>query len=140
MDMEKFLEQIVSKMLFHYSQNNPAGAYYYLQVAFSTIAEKMLPEPLYHPTTKPWSQSEIQNIDEMIRFINDVSNAFKYLSSGIESMEDYHSRFLLGKKATQNITMDNGIIIVEAGEVITEKILNNAKLADKYAELAMNAQ
>jgi len=139
MDMEKFLDQIVSKMLFHYSQNNLGGVYYYFQVAFEAITEKMLSDIPYSKT-KPWSQSEVWNLDEMIRFTNDVSNGFKYLSSGIESIEDCHGRFLLGKKATKNITMDNGIVIVEVGEVITEKILNNAKLANKLTELAMNAQ
>lgn len=57
-----------------------------------------------------------------------------------KAQEDRHRRFLLGKKATRKIEMDNGIVIVEAGAEITEEVLQKAKLANKFTELAMNAQ
>ena len=43
--------------------------------------------------------------------------------------EDRHRRFLLGKKATRTIKMDNGVVIVEAGADITEEVLQKAKRA-----------
>ena len=54
--------------------------------------------------------------------------------------EDRHRRFLLGKKATRTIKMDNGVVIVEAGEDITEEVLQKAKLGNKFIELSMSAQ
>ena len=57
-----------------------------------------------------------------------------------KAQEDRHRRFLLGKKATRKIEMDNGIVIVEAGAEITEEVLQKAKLANKFTELAMNVQ
>lgn len=57
-----------------------------------------------------------------------------------KAQEDRHRRFLLGKKATRKIEMDNGIVIVDAGAEITEEVLQKAKLANKFTELAMNVQ
>ena len=54
--------------------------------------------------------------------------------------EDRHRRFLLGKKATRTIKMDNGVVIVEAGADITEEVLQKAKLGKKFIELSMSAQ
>ena len=54
--------------------------------------------------------------------------------------EDRHRRFLLGKKATRTIKMDNGVVIVEAGADITEEVLQKAKLGNKFIELSMSAQ
>ena len=54
--------------------------------------------------------------------------------------EDRHRRFLLGKKATRTIKMDNGVVIVEAGADITEEVLQKAKLGNKCIELSMSAQ
>ena len=54
--------------------------------------------------------------------------------------EDRHRRFLLGKKATSTIKMDNGVVIVEAGADITEEVLQKAKLGNKFIELSMSAQ
>ena len=57
-----------------------------------------------------------------------------------KASEDRHRRFLLGKKAARDIKMDNGIVIVEAGQDITEEVLQKAKLANKFIELSMNVQ
>ena len=54
--------------------------------------------------------------------------------------EDRHRRFLLGKKATRTIKMDNGVVIVEAGADITEEVLQKAKLGNKFIEFSMSAQ
>lgn len=54
--------------------------------------------------------------------------------------EERHRRFLLGKTATRQIAMDNGRVIVEAGGIITEEVLQMAKMANKFIELSMNVQ
>ena len=57
-----------------------------------------------------------------------------------KATEERHRRFLLGKKASRRIAMDNGVVIVEAGADITEEVLQKAKLANKIIELSMNVQ
>ena len=57
-----------------------------------------------------------------------------------KATEERHRRFLLGKKATRTIKMDNGIVIVEEGQDITEEVPQKAKLANKFIELSMNVQ
>lgn len=57
-----------------------------------------------------------------------------------KATEERHRRFLLGKKAARRLTTDNGIAIVEAGAIITEEVLQKAKLANKFIELSMNIQ
>lgn len=57
-----------------------------------------------------------------------------------KASEERHRRFLLGKKAARTIKMDNGIVIVNEGQDITEEVLQKAKLANKFIELSMNVQ
>lgn len=57
-----------------------------------------------------------------------------------KATEERHRRFLLGKKATRDIKMDNGIVIVQAGQDITEEVLQKAKLANKFIDLSMNVR
>ena len=61
-------------------------------------------------------------------------------AKGGDMSEDRHRRFLLGKKATRTIKMDNGVVIVEAGQDMTEDVLQKAKLGNKFIELSMSAQ
>lgn len=49
-------------------------------------------------------------------------------------------KYLLGKKASRNITTDNGVLIVAQGDEITDEILQKARLAGKFVELTMNIQ
>lgn len=54
--------------------------------------------------------------------------------------DERHRRFLLGKSATRQITTESGHVIVEAGGIITEEVLQKAKMANKFIELSMNVQ
>lgn len=49
-------------------------------------------------------------------------------------------KYLLGKKASRNITSDNGVLIVAQGGEITDEVLQKARLAGKFVELTMNIQ
>ena len=57
-----------------------------------------------------------------------------------KKFDDKHRKFLLGKKAARRIETDNGMLIVEQGDEITEEVLQKAKLAGKFVELSMNIQ
>lgn len=58
----------------------------------------------------------------------------------VKKFDDRHRKYLLGKKASHRIVTDNGIVIVEQGDEITEEVLQRAKLAGKFVELSMNIQ
>ena len=45
---------------------------------------------------------------------------------------------LIGRKAVKTILADNGNVIIESGEVITDEVLQKAKIANKLIELSMN--
>ena len=55
-----------------------------------------------------------------------------------KSVDERRKMMLLGKKASKTIVADNGTVIVEAGQDITEEVLQKAKLANKFIDLSMN--
>jgi len=61
-------------------------------------------------------------------------------NNAMQKFEDRQKKFLLGKKATRKIATDNGTVIIEQGEEVTEEILQKAKLAGKFVELSMSLQ
>ena len=91
------------------------------------IAEEPAPEPVVEsaPAEEPAPAEPVHAEEE---------------KSAERVNEDRHRRFLLGKKATRTIKMDNGVVIVEAGADITEEVLQKAKLGNKFIELSMSAQ
>ncbi|WP_302816238.1 PRC-barrel domain-containing protein [Selenomonas flueggei] len=94
--------------------------------AETPAAEESAPEtPAEEPAAEPAAEEESTADDD--------KNAER-------ANEDRHRRFLLGKKATRTIKMDNGVVIVEAGADITEEVLQKAKLGNKFIELSMSAQ
>ncbi|EGO63743.1 PRC-barrel domain-containing protein [Acetonema longum] len=52
--------------------------------------------------------------------------------------DDKQRQYLLGKKSTRRIQTETGVVIVEHGAEITEEVIQKAKLAGKYLELAMH--
>lgn len=59
-------------------------------------------------------------------------------SSAAELFEERQRQYLKGRKATKNITDNQGMIIVRAGETITDLIIDRAKNTGKLVELVMN--
>lgn len=57
-----------------------------------------------------------------------------------DPITDRHRRFLLGKTATRQIVSENGVVVVEQGETVTEAILQKASMTNKFIELSMNVQ
>ena len=53
-------------------------------------------------------------------------------------IDERRRKILLGKHATKTIVAGNGMVVIEAGEEITEEVLQRAQLANKIVELSMN--
>ena len=52
--------------------------------------------------------------------------------------EEKQRQYMLGKHASRKILAENGLVIIEQGEVITEAVLEKAKQAGKFVELSMS--
>lgn len=59
-------------------------------------------------------------------------------SSAAELFEERQRQYLRGRKATRAITDNQGYIIINAGETITDAIIDRAKQSGKLVELVMN--
>ena len=57
-----------------------------------------------------------------------------------KSSRDNRNRFIVGKKAARTVRTDNGMIIVEAGGIITDEVLQRAKMSGKMIALSMSVQ
>ena len=57
-----------------------------------------------------------------------------------KAVDERRRRVLLGKHEVKTIIAKSGTIIVEAGEEVTEDVLQRARLANKFIELSMNVQ
>lgn len=54
--------------------------------------------------------------------------------------EQRQRKYLIGRKVTKRIESENGELIAEEGQVVTEELLDRAKQAGKFAELSMNTR
>lgn len=59
-------------------------------------------------------------------------------SSAAELFEERQRNYLRGRKATKNITDNQGLLIIHAGEPITDAVMDRAKGCGKLIELVMN--
>jgi len=59
-------------------------------------------------------------------------------STAAELFEARQRQYLKGRKATKNITDNQGMLIIRAGEAITELVMDRAKSCGKMIELVMN--
>jgi len=59
-------------------------------------------------------------------------------SSAAELFEARQRQYLKGRKATKNITDNYGMLIIQAGQPITEQVMDRAKACGKLIELVMN--
>ena len=61
-------------------------------------------------------------------------------NNAMQKFEERQKKFLVGKTATRNINADNGTVIINQGEEVTEETIQKAKLAGKFVELSMSLQ
>lgn len=62
----------------------------------------------------------------------------KEKASAAELFEERQRQYLRGRKSTKNIADNNGMVIVKAGETITDDVIDRAKSIGKLVELVMN--
>lgn len=61
-------------------------------------------------------------------------------SEAAKMFEQRQRKYLIGRKVSKRIETDNGELIAEEGQVITEELLDKAKEAGKFSELSMNTK
>lgn len=59
-------------------------------------------------------------------------------SSAAELFEERQRQYLRGRKATKNIVDNYGTVLIRAGEIITDQVIERAKSIGKLVELVMN--
>jgi len=62
----------------------------------------------------------------------------KQPAEALKHFEEQQRQYLLGRKVTMRIVADNGEVVAEDGETITDEIIERAKAADRYIQLTMN--
>lgn len=60
--------------------------------------------------------------------------------SAAELFEARQRQYILGKKASRTIIAENGSVIINEGDVITEEVIEMAKATGRFTELTMNIQ
>ena len=72
---------------------------------------------------------------------NDIpENTKEEVSEAAKMFEQRQRKYLVGRKVSKRIETDNGELIAEEGQVITEELLDKAKNAGKFSELSMNTK
>ncbi|MEW5762260.1 MAG: photosystem reaction center subunit H [Bacillota bacterium] len=59
-------------------------------------------------------------------------------SDPLEVFEARQKQYLLGRKIVARVVADDGQVIAEEGDTVTQEIIDKAVAADKYVELALN--
>lgn len=67
-----------------------------------------------------------------------VSMDEKQPGEALKHFEEQQRQFLLGKKVTMRIVADNGEVVAEEGETITDETIERARVADRYIQLTLN--
>jgi len=60
------------------------------------------------------------------------------VSDPLQYFEEQQKQLLLGRKVTQRITAEDGTVIAEAGDTVTQEIIDQAVKYDKYVDLALH--
>lgn len=127
------------------------------EAAPETVAEPVEPEVVVETAPEPTSEPEPEAVVEEVISEPEATpvepepvaqqeepapeKSSKPDKSSRDSANDMrHRRFLLGKTATRQITTESGRVIVEAGGIVTEEVLQIAKMSNKFIELSMNVQ
>lgn len=96
--------------------------------------EAVVEEPVVEITPEPAEEAVVEAAPEPV-----AEEPVKENKKS-DPITDRHRRFLLGKTATRQIVSENGVVVVEQGETVTEAILQKASMTNKFIELSMNVQ
>lgn len=58
----------------------------------------------------------------------------------LKHFEEQQKQYILGKKVTMRIVGDNGEVVAEEGEAVTEEIIKRARATGKYIQLTLNTR
>lgn len=67
-----------------------------------------------------------------------VPTAEKQPGDSLKHFEEQQRQYLLGKKVTMRIVADNGEVVAEEGETITDETIERARATDRYIQLTLN--
>lgn len=95
--------------------------------------EKIIPELDEHNVNLAWKNKQIDTNDTPGETVDEIQPA-----DALRHFEEQQRQYLLGKKVAMRIIADNGEVIAEEGETITDEIIELARAADKYIDLTMN--
>lgn len=62
------------------------------------------------------------------------------VSDAARLFEERQRQYLIGRKLSKRIVMDNGDVLCEEGDAVTAELIDKAKAAGKYTELSMNTR
>ena len=108
----------------------------------SDFAPEPEPVPEPEPAPPPEPAKGIQQAEALKAALkrameNQQKNAT--IASKTEPRKGGKTVTLVGRKVSKTITADNGTVIIESGEEITDEVLQKARLANKFIELSMNS-
>lgn len=93
-----------------------------LDAKVDAIAEELPPEPA--PSRPAPTRAEAEGAKESLT----------------EIFERRQIKYMLGKKVSQDIETDDGSIVIQQGQTITEEVIARAKSSGKFLELSMNIE
>jgi len=79
-----------------------------------------------------------EDVPENVDTAPEVPADEKQTGEALKYFEDQQRQYLLGRKVTMRIVADNGEVVAEENETITDQIIERAKAADRYIQLTMN--
>lgn len=77
------------------------------------------------------------NLEAAAQPASSLSEAPK-VTDPLQYFEQQQKQLLLGRKVAQRITADDGTVIAEAGDTVTQEIIDQAVKYDKYVDLALH--
>lgn len=104
------------------------------------IEEEPAPQPAKKPAAKSKKTPAAKTKKTTTKTKKEKTPSAEKEEAPGKAVMDRHRRFLIGKKASRDVAANNGTVIIQAGEEITEAALQKAQLAGKLIELSMNAQ
>jgi len=93
------------------------------------------------PEPEPLKETELDLVEEQAAVVHPSEPVIaqqEQRSTAAELFEARQRQYLKGRKATKNITDNQGMLIIRAGEAITELVMDRAKSCGKMIELVMN--
>ncbi len=78
------------------------------------------------------------DVQETVDTAPAVPTGEKQPAEALKHFEEQQRQYLLGRKVTMRIVADNGEVVAEENETITDKTIERAKATDRYIQLTMN--